>query len=124
MRRNRSPGEFRNINLHLGTNGVYHDFNSNGVNEASELQYWVHGNSSANQQASAEAWYLTRFKSGLIPQPKLNDSDELYVAGWVKTRPFELWLGDGQNAAGKFELLPVSREESSSRWLSSAASRA
>jgi dienelactone hydrolase len=93
------PGEFSNIVVHLGTNGVYHDFNSNGSNEANELQYWVHGNPSANQQAAAESWYLLRLKSGLIPQPKLNDRDVLYVAGWVRTRPFELWLGDGQNTA-------------------------
>jgi hypothetical protein len=94
------PGEFANITLHLGTNSVYFDFNTNGFNEANELQYWLHGNPSASQQASAESWYLTRLKSGVIPQPMLNSSDELYVAGWVKTRRFELWLGDGQNAAG------------------------
>lgn len=93
-------GEFTNIVLHLGTNGVYYDFNTNGVSEASELQYWAHGNPSANQQASAESWYLSRLKNGRIPRPTLNDRDELYVAGWVKTRPFEFWLGDGQNAAG------------------------
>lgn len=93
------PGEFTNINLHLGTNGVYFDFNTNGINDPNELQYWVHGNSTASQQASAEAWYLARLKNGLIPQPTLNASDELYVPGWVKTRRFELWLGDGQNTA-------------------------
>lgn len=94
------PGEFTNIVLHLGTNGVYYDFNTNGVNEANELQYWAHGNPSAGQQTSAESWYLSRLKNGRIPRPTLNASDELYVAGWVKTRPFEFWLGDGQNAAG------------------------
>jgi len=106
------PGEFNNITLHLGTNGVYHDFNSNSVNEANELQYWVHGNPTANQQASAEAWYLTRLKNGFIPQPKLNDHGELYVAGWVKARPFEFWLGDGQNAAGtlNYSLSPVKKQ--------------
>jgi hypothetical protein len=106
------PGEFTNITLHLGTNGVYRDFNTNGLNEASELQYWVHGNPTASQQASAESWYLTRLKSGVIPQPMLNSSDELYVAGWVKTRPFEFWLGDGQNAAGtlSYSLSPVKKQ--------------
>jgi len=95
------PGEFGNISLHLGTNGVYYDFNTNGIHEASELQYWLHGNPTASQQSSAESWYLARLKNGLIPQPSLNASDELYVAGYVKTRPFEVWLGDGQNAAGR-----------------------
>lgn len=106
------PGEFTNITLHLGTNGVYHDFNTNGLNEANELQYWVHGNPTASQQTSAESWYLTRLKNGFIPQPRLNDSDELYVAGWVKTRPFEFWLGDGQNAAGtlNYSLSPVKKQ--------------
>lgn len=106
------PGEFTNINLHLGTNGVYHDFNTNGLNEANELQYWVHGNPSASQQTSAESWYLARLKKGLIPQPRLNACDELYVAGWVKTRPFEFWLGDGQNAAATltYSLSPVKKE--------------
>lgn len=104
--------EFTNITLHLGTNGVYFDFNTNGLNEASELQYWLHGNPTATQQTSAESWYLTRLKNGLIPQPKLNTSDELYVAGWVKTRPFEFWLGNGQNAAGtlNYSLSPVKKQ--------------
>ena len=106
------PGEFTNITLHMGTNGIYHDFNTNGLNEANELQYWAHGNPSATQQTSAEAWYLARLKNSLIPQPRLSDSDELYVAGWVKTRPFELWLGDGQNAAGtlNYSLSPVKKQ--------------
>ena len=43
---------------------------------------------------------MSRLKNGLIPQPQLKTSDELFVAGFVKTRPFEFWLGDGQNAAG------------------------
>ena len=29
----------------------------------------------------------------------LNDDDELFVAGYVKTKKFGLWLGDGQNTA-------------------------
>jgi hypothetical protein len=105
------PGEFTNITLHLGTNGVYYDFNTNGTKEANELQYWLHGNPAASQQTSAESWYLARLKSGLIPPPRLNDSDDLYVAGYVKTRRFECWLGDGQNAAGNlaYSLSSVSK---------------
>jgi len=96
------PGEFKNIHLHHGTNGVYHDFNNNGLNEPEDQQWWPHGNIDADRQKSAESWYLARLKHGLIPPPKLNPSDELLVAGWVKTKPFELWLGDGQNAAARF----------------------
>jgi hypothetical protein len=105
-------GEFTNITLHPGTNGVYYDFNTNGLNEANELQYWAHGNPTGSQQTSAESWYLARLKNGLIPQPRLNDSDELYVAGYVKTRSFEFWLGDGQNAAGtlNYSLSPVKKQ--------------
>lgn len=106
------PGQFDNIHLHLGTNGVYHDFDSNGVSDPCELQYWPHGNLNAAQQAAAEAWYLDRLKKGLIPQPRLNPSGELFVAGWVKTKPFELWLGDGQNAAGRltYSLSPTKKQ--------------
>jgi hypothetical protein len=42
---------------------------------------------------------FARLKQGLIPSPQLRDRDDLFVAGWVKTRLFNLWLGDGQNAA-------------------------
>lgn len=93
------PGEFHNIHLHLGTNGVYQDFNGDGRNEPSEQQWWPHGNVDAARQAAAESWYLLRLKQGLIPAPQLRDRDDLFVAGWVKTQRFELWLGDGQNAA-------------------------
>ncbi|MEN6407678.1 MAG: PEP-CTERM sorting domain-containing protein, partial [Thermoguttaceae bacterium] len=63
-------------------------------------QYWPHGAPTADQQASSEAWYINRLLNGEIAQPVLNSSDDLYVAGFVKTTPFEFWLGDGQNAAG------------------------
>lgn len=96
-----SPGEFNNVHLHLGTNGVYHDFNGNGRNEPAEHQWWPHGNLDAAAQAAAESWYLPRLKQGLIPAPRLKAQGELFVAGWVKTRPFELWLGDGQDTAGE-----------------------
>lgn len=93
------PGEYDNIRLHIGTNNVYRDFNGNGRYEPEELQYWPHGNLDANHQAAGESWYLPRLKANLIPRPRLNDHDELFVAGWVRTQPFALWLGDGQNAA-------------------------
>ncbi|MBN2315367.1 MAG: hypothetical protein JXM79_15670 [Sedimentisphaerales bacterium] len=94
-------GEFDNITVHIGTSGVYEDFNHNGINEANEAQYWPHGDPSSNVQQAAEAWYLDRLLAGQIPQPVLNASDELYVAGYVKTRAFSLWLGNGQNAAAQ-----------------------
>jgi hypothetical protein len=33
------PGEFSNITVHVGQSGLYHDFNTNGVNDADEQQY-------------------------------------------------------------------------------------
>jgi dienelactone hydrolase len=95
------PGEFNNINVHIGVAGTYKDFNNNGVNESREQQYWPHGFPTADQQYAGEAWYLDRLLSGAISQPKLNAADNLYVAGFVKTKPFECWVGDGQNAAGE-----------------------
>ncbi|MBL7186489.1 MAG: prolyl oligopeptidase family serine peptidase [Phycisphaerae bacterium] len=94
-------GEFDNITVHIGGLGEYEDFNLNGIYEANELQSWPHGDPIANVQHAAEAWYLDRVLTGQIPQPVLNPSDELYVAGYVKTKPFSLWLGNGDNAAAQ-----------------------
>lgn len=94
-----TPGEFDNITVHIGA-GQYVDFNNNGVNEASELQSWPHGYPDANEQKAGESWYLSRLLNGSIPQPVLNLQDELVVAGFVTTKRFSLWLGDGQNSVG------------------------
>jgi hypothetical protein len=82
------------------------------VNDPNELQLWPHGFPTANQQAAAEGWYLSRLLSGTIPEPVLNNADELFVAGFVKTKRFELRLGDGQNAAGTldYSLSPARKE--------------
>ncbi|MCE5302312.1 MAG: S9 family peptidase [Planctomycetaceae bacterium] len=93
-------GEFDNITVHIGEAGTYYDFDGDGVNDSNEQQYWPHGAPTADQQASSESWYVQRLLNGEIAQPVLNSSDDLYVAGFVKTTPFEFWLGDGQNAAG------------------------
>jgi len=93
-------GEFDNIHVHIGGPGNYQDFNGNSVNDANELQNWPHGTLNANQQDAGELWYRDRVLAGTIPQPVLNASDVLFVAGYVKTSAFGLWLGDGQNSAG------------------------
>jgi dienelactone hydrolase len=98
-----TPGEFDNITVHIGGTGQYVDFNENGVNDASELQSWPHGYPDANEQKAAESWYVSRLLDGSIPQPVLNLQDYLVVAGFVKTKRFSLWLGDGQNAVGNLE---------------------
>ncbi|MCD4824181.1 MAG: prolyl oligopeptidase family serine peptidase, partial [Phycisphaerae bacterium] len=89
-----------NITVYLGEAGTYEDFNSNGQNDADEEQYWPHYYPTSDRQHAGEAWYQDRLLAGSIAQPVLNNSDELFVGGFVKTKPFGLWLGDGQNAAG------------------------
>jgi dienelactone hydrolase len=92
-------GEFGNIHVHIGGNGEYVDFNGNSINDPNELQDWPHQLPTAEQQQAAEAWYQSRLLDGSIPQPTLSLQDTLFVAGFVRTERFRLWLGDGQNAA-------------------------
>ncbi|NLF09038.1 MAG: prolyl oligopeptidase family serine peptidase [Pirellulaceae bacterium] len=94
-------GEFNNIFVHNGDSSgkTYQDFNGNGAQDGDETQNWPHGPPNADQQAAAEQWFLSRLLAGSIPRPVMNDKDDLFVAGYVKTRKFSLWLGDGQNAA-------------------------
>lgn len=98
-------GEFDNIHVHTAPTGrnTYVDFNNNGIHEPNERQWWPHGFPSADQQAAGEGWYIDRLLSGAIPEPQLLASDELMVAGVVKTKKFEFWIGDGQNGAGLLE---------------------
>lgn len=95
------PGEFDNINVHLGKSdsSIWVDWNQNSTKETTEVQNWPHGLSSSIQ-SRGEAWYLDRLLAGDVPSPVLNSQDELFVAGWTRTKPFQIWLGDGQNAAG------------------------
>lgn len=103
------PGEFDNIRFINGRSGVEYegpgqpadwvDWNNNGTQESFELQNYPHS-SSLTVQERGEAWFLDDLKAGNLPHPVLNDADELFVAGWVRTNPFQLFLGDGQNAAG------------------------
>lgn len=108
------PNEFANIRLHIGnaSSPSHEDFNGNTINEPNELQSWPHGFPDANQQAAGESWYLSRLLAGTIPEPALNNSDELFVAGFVRTKRFELRLGDGQNAAGtlNYSLSPTLKQ--------------
>lgn len=102
-------GEFDNIQVHLGKsdNSLWIDRNGNAIKESVEIQNWPHGLSS-DIQDRGEAWYIDRLLNREIPQPVLNTSDILFVAGYVRTKPFQLFLGDGQNAAGElaYELSP------------------
>lgn len=124
-----TEGEFDNITVHVGQSGTYHDFNGDGINQANEQQYWPHQAPTADQQAAAEQWYLSRLLNGEITAPVLNSSDTLFVAGYVKTKPFEMWVGDGQNAAGlldyqlgsgywEFSLEIASSDKDVTGWLS------
>ncbi|MFZ2656508.1 MAG: prolyl oligopeptidase family serine peptidase [Victivallales bacterium] len=95
------PGEFNNIHVHVAdtANPQYVDFNGDGKNDPGEKQYWPHQYPTADQQHAAEAWYMRRLLDGGIPQPQLKAAGELFVAGYIRTKSFAFWLGDGQNAA-------------------------
>ncbi len=99
-----TPGEFDNITLHIGKSdgSEWVDFNNDGVRQDREIQSWPHTNSEAVQNRG-EAWYLDRLLAGEVPAPVLNPADQLFVAGWVRTKHFELFLGDGQNAAAELD---------------------
>ncbi len=93
-------GEFSKITIHTGTAGTYQDFNGNGSNDSNEQQYWPHTTLTTDQQWSGLSWYLSRVLNGSIPAPVLNTSDNLFVAGFVRTKKFSFFVGDGQNGAG------------------------
>lgn len=95
-----STGEFNKITVHSGAAGTYQDFNGNGINEANEQQYWPHSTLSTTDAASGTNWYVNRVLNGSIAAPVLNASDNLFVAGFVRTKKFSFFIGDGQNGAG------------------------
>jgi hypothetical protein len=105
------PGEFANVRLHIGKsdNSLWLDRDGNGNPESAEIQNWPHG-LSADIQARGEAWYLDRLLAGEVPPPEIATTDEFTVAGWVRTKAFQLWLGDGQNAAAKLRYVLGERE--------------
>lgn len=88
--------------LHVGNSAAptYEDFNGNGSEDPGERQLWPHGFPTASQQAAAEQWYRDRLLAGTIPVPELDASGTLYVPGFLQTRHFEVWPGDGQNSTG------------------------
>lgn len=94
------PDEFDNITCHIGVQGTYQDFDGDGVNDPNEQQWWPHGHISTTVQTAGEQWFMDRLLAGQITQPSIEDTDQFFVAGFVKTKQFQLWLGDGQNAAG------------------------
>lgn len=96
-------GEFDNITVHAGMAGVYHDFDNNGIDSPDEQQFWPHGEPAAGAQAAAENWFIDRLLSGQIAQPVLNNSDDLFIAGYVRTEPFLAWIGDGQNGTAELD---------------------
>jgi hypothetical protein len=48
--------------------------------------------------ADAEARYLPAILDGTTPQPEMPSEGSLTVLGFLKSRRFNIWLGDGQNA--------------------------
>jgi hypothetical protein len=91
------------VTNHVGNAAAptYEDFNGNAKENLGERQLWPHGFPSYPEQEAAEQWYRGRLLSGEIPEPSLPMADTFLVPGFLKTRHFEVWLGDGQNAAGE-----------------------
>ena len=113
------------VTHHIGLSASpqYEDFNGNGVEDFGERQLWPHGFPSASEQEAAERWYRDRLVAGEIPEPELPLTGTLVVPGFLVTRAFEVWPGDGQEAAGvvayelsdmaaRFELLVISSDTS------------
>jgi hypothetical protein len=98
-------GEFDNINLHIGVKNTYYDHNGNSINDLGEEQWFPHMNPEDydGMHEAGYNWYIKGVLDGTTLAPVLNNSDTLFVAGFVKTKKFESWLGDGQNAAGELE---------------------
>jgi hypothetical protein len=90
------------VTLHLGLSASpqYEDFNGNGVEDFGEQQLWPHGFPSASEQEAAERWYRDRLVGGEIPEPEIPPVGSLIVPGFLVTRVFEVWPGDGQEATG------------------------
>jgi dienelactone hydrolase len=101
-------GTVWNVTVHIGGLGEWVDFNHNGIPDPGEWQDWPHQFPTAGQQAAAEGWYLDRLLRGKILQPVLDDEGTLVVLGYVRTRPFSLWMGDGQDAVARlaYDLSP------------------
>jgi len=92
-------GEFTNISVHIGNSSLYQDFDGDTINDSNELQYWPHGSLTTDQQYAAEHWFMDRLLAGELPQPVLNTTDSLFVAGFVRTDRFACFVGDGQEGA-------------------------
>jgi hypothetical protein len=90
------------VTSHVGNpaSPAYVDFNGNQVEDPGERQLWPHGFPNANQQAAGEQWYLDRLLAGQIPEPQIDPAGTFVVPGYLVTKHFEVWLGNGQNAAG------------------------
>jgi hypothetical protein len=84
----------------LSASPTYQDFNGNGVEDPGEQQLWPHGFPTADQQNAAEQWYRDRLLAGQIPEPEIDPVGSFHVPGFLRTRHFEVWPGDGQDAAG------------------------
>ena len=65
-----TPGEFDNITVHIGQAGTYYDFDGSGTDDPDEQQYWPHTAPTADQQASAEQWFIDRVLDGSIVEPR------------------------------------------------------
>jgi hypothetical protein len=74
---------YTNVHLHLSNRG--------------DPYRYIHGGDAAIQ----EAWYLPGLRSKTYPQPVLADAGEMVVLGYVRTEPFFIKLGSGEDTAAR-----------------------
>ncbi len=60
---------------------------------------WLHGYpKEGSDVAGAEDFFVPKILEGTHPKPVLREKGRLGVVGYLKTKLFTIWLGDGQNA--------------------------
>ncbi|MCS7073451.1 MAG: S9 family peptidase [Bacteroidia bacterium] len=87
------------FHIHYGGVGIYEDLNRNGKKEKDEHITFPHDGFTIRNLEIAGLWFLDRFLNDKIKQPVILQSDSLWISGFLKTKAFEVWVGDGQEAA-------------------------
>lgn len=63
---------------------------------------WIHGYPRKGSDViKAEDFFVPGILAGTYPKPVLREKGKLVIAGYLKTRLFTIWLGDGQNTVAE-----------------------
>lgn len=72
---------------------------------------WLHGYpKKGSDVANAEDFFVPGILAGTCPKPALKQNGKLVIIGYLKTRGFTIWLGDGQNAVAECDYLFTEQE--------------